>query len=435
MPSASGNPKSRMLDAFEAPSSYRFEAELQETPPRHVPEEFRKSPYFARQRNSIVGLLLTGVLCVAFGKLPILKELGLYVVPLAYLSWIGLGSMVLGACAWVSSRVRRGPVEYVEEGIPLVARIREVVLRPMVLLNGQATAYGFSAAIEYRDPETGTLMERRVDSRTFSASAKGNYRTSYRVGDYVTAVYLKSNPVKTLRLYGFLEFRPELGLLRAEAAQPTSLPKLVLAVSGLFALFGVLFWNVYAFARFEPLDLTFAQIEAPMGVGGLVLGGGLLTWLALRQARLRRELAARNEKALAAGEAVELESQRRGMFGAHGILLTLIIVFGAIALGGAVVLCWCCTANALLDKSKPEFRPVEIVEFWQTTHSFLFREYEIEYRFPREQKTRKLVSSPTQMRQFLTKRGAAEVYAGRFGWSWIKSIVPAQAPDQAQPMN
>jgi hypothetical protein len=78
----------------------------------------------------------------------------------------------------------------------------------------------------------------------------------------------------------------------------------------------------------------------------------------------------------------------------------------------------------LLDNSKPDFRPVEIVEFWSTTHSFLFREYEIEYRFPGEQKTQKLLSTPAQMRQFRIKAGVAEVHAGRFGWSRVKDVSP-----------
>lgn len=86
----------------------------------------------------------------------------------------------------------------------------------------------------------------------------------------------------------------------------------------------------------------------------------------------------------------------------------------------------------MLYKSRPEFRPIEIVEFWSTTHSFLFREYEIDYRFPGEKQTRKLLSSPAQMSQFRTKRGVAEVHGGRFGWVWVKELAPtlASEPDQ-----
>ena len=428
MPALPGKPNPSSLENFAPPGNYRFEPELQETPPRHVPAEFRNSPYFLRQRNTLMRLLLAGALCVAFGQLPILKEWGLYVLPLAYLSWIGAGLLVLGAAGWLSSKVGRGPIRYLEEGIPLVARIRDLVLRPTAVVNGQPSAYAFSAATEYRDPESGSLVVKQIDSRSFSQSEKAKYQTSYRVGEYVTAVYLKSNPAKTLRLYGFLELRPDLGLLRTEPTQPPGLLKTAVGVSAIFALFGVLFWNVYAFSKYEPLDLTFNQAAVPVGVGALLLGGSLLAWLATHQARIRKQMAARNEKALAAGEALELEPRKRGLFGAHGLLMTLVIGSGSLLIGGLTVLCWCMTANALLDQSKPDLRPVDIVEFWSTTHSFIFREYQMEYRFLGETKSLKLLSTPAQMRQFRTRHAVAEVHAGRLGWPWVKTLTPLPAP-------
>src|SRR6476646_6093317 len=87
-------------ETFDPPSGYRFEPELQGTVPRHVPEEFRNSPFYARQRNTTVGLLVAGALCAAFGQLHIVREWGLYLLPLNYLSWIGLGLLVLGGAGW-----------------------------------------------------------------------------------------------------------------------------------------------------------------------------------------------------------------------------------------------------------------------------------------------------------------------------------------------
>src|SRR5260221_6535718 len=109
MPTLPDNLRSLPLETFAPPPGYRFEPELQGPPPGHVPEEFRSCPHFARQRNGIVGLLLAGFLCIAFGRLPIVSEWGLYALPLAYLSWIGCGLLVFGAAAWISSKVRRGP--------------------------------------------------------------------------------------------------------------------------------------------------------------------------------------------------------------------------------------------------------------------------------------------------------------------------------------
>ena len=109
MPPPPGKSKPPPLEDFAPPSNYRFEPELQETPPRHVPDEFRNSPYFLRQRNTLVRLLLAGALCVAFGQLSILKEWGLYVLPLAYLSWIGAGLLLLGLALGQNTRPAAGP--------------------------------------------------------------------------------------------------------------------------------------------------------------------------------------------------------------------------------------------------------------------------------------------------------------------------------------
>lgn len=88
---------------------------------------------------------MAGFLCVAFGQLPLFREWGLYVLPLAYLSWIGTGLLVFGAAGWLANKAHKGPIQYVEEGLPLVARIRELVLRPTVMMNGQPSTYAFSA--------------------------------------------------------------------------------------------------------------------------------------------------------------------------------------------------------------------------------------------------------------------------------------------------
>ena len=86
-------------------------------------------------------------------------------MPLAYLTWIGISLLAIGGAAWISSKLRRGLTKYVEEGVPLVARIRDLVLRPTAIINGQSTTYAFTADIEFRDPETGALVAKQVDSR------------------------------------------------------------------------------------------------------------------------------------------------------------------------------------------------------------------------------------------------------------------------------
>jgi hypothetical protein len=176
--------------------------------------------------------------------------------------------------------------------------------------------------------------------------------------------------------------------------------------------------------------MTFSKISIPMALGGVLLGGGIIIWFARRQSRYRRELAARNERALQAGEAPELTAGKQGLFGSHGILLTAVIAVGSIMIGAFFGISAWSLANGLFDKSTAEYRPVEIVEFWTTTHNYIFREYEIEYRFKGEENTHKLMSTPAKMARFRIRAGRAEIHAGRLGLPWIKDIKPALSFDE-----
>src|SRR6476620_10752235 len=97
------------------------------------------------------------------------------------------------------------------------------------------------------------------------------------------------------------------------------------------------------------------------------------------QRRNRAKRSERNAQAVARGEAVERDEGRDGWFGADGLIMGLIIVAGSLLLGGATALCWCFTANALLDNAQAQDRPAQIEQMVSVTHSFLFREYKIEY--------------------------------------------------------
>src|SRR5262249_24198684 len=154
--------------------------------------------------------------------LPMVQTIGLYFLPLAYLTWIGLVILAFGAVGLVASLVRSGPYRYVEEGIPIAARIVALRLVPSLVYNGQATPYKVDTLFEYLDPETGEPRTAEGSSSDFLADMKDRLTTSFRVGDYATAVYLPHDPAKTLRLYGFLDLRPDLGLVRRDAEVPSS---------------------------------------------------------------------------------------------------------------------------------------------------------------------------------------------------------------------
>src|SRR5207247_2172067 len=113
---------------------------------------------FGRNRRRLRwGSLFAGSLCLMLAPVPMVQTLGLYVLPLQYLRWIGLGLVALGAGAFLLHLLVRGPFRYVQDGIPLVVRIRELVMRCTAMYDGQPSTYRLLAVIEYRDPDIGGL--------------------------------------------------------------------------------------------------------------------------------------------------------------------------------------------------------------------------------------------------------------------------------------
>lgn len=102
----------------------------------------------------------------------------------------------------------------------------------------------------------------------------------------------------------------------------------------------------------------------------------------------------------------------------------LLITFGAILLGAMSVVCLAYSANAMLDTSEAKSAPVQIMQMTETTHSFIFREYTIEYQMQGQDKEHKLMTTPQHMDQFIVAAGTAQIREGRFGWPWVETIDP-----------
>ena len=181
---------------------YEFEPELKGATPRPVPTELRKGPYGRGQRAFMWTMLVVGTLLALCGQLPFVQLWGLFFVPLKYLTWIGLAAVAMAAAAFVGGLLDRGPYRYVQEGIPFVARIRDLTLEPTEVANGSPTGWRYMALVEYQDPENGEVVTRETRTKEISDLLIGGYTVSYRVGDYATAVYL----LRELKVDRFVRF-------------------------------------------------------------------------------------------------------------------------------------------------------------------------------------------------------------------------------------
>ena len=81
--------------------------------------------------------------------------------------------------------------------------------------------------------------------------------------------------------------------------------------------------------------------------------------------------------------------------------------------------------NSGLDRSPPEYREFEVVNFWEETHDAVFRTYEIEYQPLQGGKTQKYPARHEEMRPFLASMaGVAEVHHGYLGLPWVRHLYP-----------
>lgn len=402
--------------------------ELRAPVPRLIPESVQLGPLAQDGRRLRWVLICSGVACLVISFLPFIDALALYFLPLAYLSWLGLGLIALGLISHVFVGSLQKSTRYIEQGDVGVAEVKSLVLTPTAVYNGQPTMYAFIAGIEVNDPVNQLPRYLEVQSRPLTPHKRDRVDTKFRIGDKVPIVWLPGKFEKTAQIYDFLDLTLENSLERFDSPTKSwlSMIGVVLLVPLIFV---VLFWNIYAFGRFLPIDFEFEDGVKTFVVGGVLgLGLSLVGWLTLRRQKLR--IAERNEKSSMVGRAVEVEFVP-SFFAKYG--MSLIIIAGAILLGGLTFQCWCFTANALLDKSPAQASIVEVIAKVQETHSFLFRDYKLKYRWPGQADDYTLLTTPDHLGQFfLAPMGMAQVRDGWLGWKWVETIDPLIALPQGE---
>jgi hypothetical protein len=412
---------------FSPSTSHAFEPELTGPPPRPIPDALDRGPYMRRRRAAVIALALSGAVCLALSRAPGIDVLARYLLPLGYLHWIGMGALVLAAGLYVPLALHQGPFRYVRDGVPLPVRVTELVKAPTAVMNGVPSAHAFIAFIAFRHPETAELLHAEVRSNDFASSRKDAYEAPFKVGDTVTAVYLPGQLEKTLRLYAFLELSPDVNLTRRSQSQdsPWKLAVLLVAVP---AIFVALFANVYAFGRYQPLEMDYRRLALPMVVGGLLIGGGMLAGLYLSHRAEQRRLRQRALTALSAGTAVETGTPFLGS-GVYGWAMRAGVAAGAPLLGAVTTLCWCLMANAWLDRSAARPAPATVTDMVMKTHAFVFRQYELEYVLDGSAEKHTMMTAPEHLASFTSPAAVAHVRDGRFGWRWVENVTPAPPPD------
>lgn len=299
----------------QLPSGLQLPPELIGPPPRELPEAFHHGRVAETRQKSFWVAMLSGGACAALALLPFVKTLGLYILPLAYLAWIGVGICAIGVWAYLYASDYRKARKYVELGDAAFGHVAALTKVPGTVVNGQTTTKKFLAHLELRRPLTGEATETTVTSAEFPAQGSENVSTRFRVGDWVPVVWLPGEFDSTLQVYDFVEAMPESGLLRSKQQQ--SLWMTLLQVTLAVAFFFILFWNIYAFGKFQPIEFGFRDAIGPIIVGG-ILGLAVEVILYLQAVRDAKRVEQKNAEAAAMGEAIELPQAKGSLLGRIG---------------------------------------------------------------------------------------------------------------------
>jgi hypothetical protein len=360
--------------------------------------------------------------------LPQIKDWGVYIIPCGYLKWIGLLFLAMWGVAVVWGTIERfaglGPYRYLCTGIPVIARVLALVKSPTRMVNGATVNYAVFALFEFQD-ESGVLHRSEGKSWEFHPLECITYTTTFRVGDYVTAVYLPGRAGDSLKLYPFLDLMPDVGLVRRQAAGggPWINVRILIALMA-FPLAGAA--AAFTYSLYVPLEFGFWQ-SAPLFA--LCFVSLAILWLtAFSTYRRRRHawIVEMNALARAGGEPFEVEAPPpTGCAGGFYKWVLLPVAFAAI--GGAAILYSIYAVNALCDRSAPRAQQVQIVRLAVQEHHGIFRTYTIEYMVPWSPRVRCLCTSPDNMANFeraAVRTGIAELHGGFLGWTWVNTIRP-----------
>ncbi len=411
---------------------YEFEPEFLFPVPRPLPDWFAHSEFAQQARRQVILAAASGLFLIALSSTHWTKRLGLFVLPFAYLDFIGLGLIVIALFKLLAVVLHRGPIAYLVRGKPIAAEVLSLTKAPVLRVNGVDARYAIVAEIGYLHPQTGNEVTQFVQSNDFLADTRERYSTSLQVGDIVTAVYLGSAVERSLRLYGFLGLNPQRRFLIDAKSYRAGSHRLSLGaqILVLALFFSQLIANVYAFAFFCPIDFDWLKQLPPFLIGAacLTLLFGVLSYLAYRK---RKALWFEQQAAAAQrGEVQEAYSAsiwERG--GIEGFALKLLFAVGGPLLLGISALCLAFIANGALDRSTPEILPVELTQLTVSTENFILREYSIEFLSPFTKSKTKFNADPAALRRLLGPSGElipaeALVRSGWLGWRWVADVRP-----------
>jgi hypothetical protein len=398
---------------WNPPAGVSFEEEWLTPAPRSFDKKAFQGTYELDQKLKVGFSLITGAMFIGASFLPGIQNASLYLPVLSWLMGLGVAFVLLGAIIqWKSGGVT-GPYQYLRDGVPMLVRIRR--MQTIRDGSGENDRFRYKILFDYPDPLTGELILWSSDSKEMNNETFQETELSYRVGEYVTAVYLPEAKDSTLTLYGLLGLRKDLGLINRVERSPRFATEAKLGCAIIWGIVGILLWGVFVVFRYWPIEIDWVGLSPWFFGGGLGLGLPLQVWQYLSQ---RRRISRERESAASLGKDLPKRSAAGSLVG----LPFTVVLYGL--LGSVVGL----TCNALLDRSKGDRKEIVIDRLYERVDKILIfpmlRDYRIEYHFVDEARHRWHLSTPEEMKILKQGSATAIVREGQQGWPWVDRIVP-----------
>lgn len=370
-----------------------------------MPRNVGDGGYIQRQRVISKLAFWAGIGCLLLYVMPFTNTLKYNLLLLGYLLYIAPVCFVIASLVMACRLLEIGRFRYIREGIPMAVKVLQFEKVPKTVVQGVPTFYCYAVRVEIRDPKTGNNLYQVLQSPEFPVARKDFYTIALQPGQWVTALYLPGKFPKSLQLYGFLELNPNRDLVQQTDKaniKKSSWLQLLIALGAIAAIIAI-FWDLYAYEHYQPVDAYDPRIVIPAVSVGVI--AFLTTML----------LAFRSKKA-----PVPIKKDAR-----KTIREKIIIPLGVALLSSLTILSLLFGVNALLDSSKPEYKPVQLTKFTQTTYNLIYRTYQIEYDYPNPNQTHDFQTTYEHINKFQYKFGIIELHRGFLGWPWVRQIIPA----------
>lgn len=416
--------------------NYRVEPELQALVPRAEPAGLREASAVVRQdRRAYIGLFGVAAALLLCSVAPGLRDLGpdwlpLNLIQLAAIAvaLVNVVRIYFGAGSW--GRV----LPWYVHGEVIVGQVEALDLVPVRAVPGVITGFQFHATVNFLHPDNALPIRAILASPTVSTMDRHRLTTSFRVGDSVTLLWRWDRSEDSLRLYDFLGIRRDKGLVpRPTRGRPAWLGLATWGGLATVAL-GALVWVQLASFRYptvRPIMDHLSPVLLGVGLVAIVLSAVIVYAWDRRQAR-RLHLA--NLQADAEGRPVD-----RGpasVWSAPGPAMWLLkagLLFSTSAVCATLVAAAAITLNARLDPSPGREWRAAIESRDVRTHSGVFNEYIIYYRFQGEDSRHRFYTDEERVTHIPIGPGRVIVKDGYFQWPWVKDLRPTALEQRRLP--